>query len=98
MHDNVVSLRLDGSDITASPNSRPNPTSDSPRLEEWLKTLSLDNLLRLLDDLDAEDREFLMEGVRTNVRLAEYGLKHGPAPASARLWIVWSAKSSSAGT
>lgn len=78
MHDNVVSLRLDGTDITASLSSRPNPTSDLPRLEEWLKTLSLDNLLRLLDDLDAEDREFLMEGVRTNVRLAEYGLKHGP--------------------
>ncbi len=77
MHDNVAGLRLDGVDLAASPSAKPGPASNLPRLEEWLKTLSLDDLLRLLDDLDAEDRDFLMEGVRTNVRLAEYGLKHG---------------------
>jgi L-cysteine desulfidase len=52
--------------------------SEMPRLEAWIKALSLADLVRLLDDLDDEDREFLMEGVRTNMRLAEHGLKFGP--------------------
>lgn len=78
MHDNVTSLRLDDTDVPAARDARPIPASDMPRLEAWIKTLSLDDLLHLLDDLDNEDREFLMEGVRTNLRLAEYGLKHGP--------------------
>jgi L-cysteine desulfidase len=79
MHDNVVSVTLDGKSLPveeASP--RPVPKADAARLETWIKGLSLEDLVRLLDDLDDEDREFLMEGVRTNVRLAEHGLKFGP--------------------
>ena len=79
MHDNVVGVTLDG---TAQPLARTSAaagaSADMPRLEAWIKTLSLGDLVRLLDDLDDEDREFLMEGVRTNVRLAEHGLKFGP--------------------
>lgn len=78
-HDNVVSLRLDGKPMPLEPSSAgPTASGDGARLEEWIKTLTLADLIRLLDDLDGDDREFLMEGVRTNVRLAEYGLKHGP--------------------
>jgi len=79
MHDNVVSVRLDGALLPldqASPRSA--ASEDMPRLEAWIKTLSLEDLVRLLDDLDEDDREFLMEGVRTNVRLADHGLKYGP--------------------
>jgi L-cysteine desulfidase len=78
-HDNVFSLRLDGQSMPLDRFSAgPAASSDGARLEEWIKTLTLADLIRLLDDLDEDDREFLMEGVRTNVRLAEYGLKHGP--------------------
>jgi L-cysteine desulfidase len=47
------------------------------KMESWLKGLSLENLLELLDDLDEEDRQFIEEGIRFNLRLAEDGLKHG---------------------
>jgi L-cysteine desulfidase len=79
LHDNVVSVTLDGEPVPvdqASP--RAVPKADASRLEAWIKALSLEDLVRLLDDLDDEDREFLMEGVRTNMRLAEHGLKFGP--------------------
>lgn len=32
----------------------------------------------LVDQLDDEDRKFLKDGVTINMRLADYGLKHGP--------------------
>ncbi len=79
MHDNVVSVSLDGEPLPlARSSSRSGASEDMPRLEAWIKTLSLKDLIRLLEDLDEEDREFLMEGVRTNVRLADHGLKYGP--------------------
>lgn len=79
MHDNVVSVSLDGEPLPlARSSSRSAASEDMPRLEAWIKTLSLKDLIRLLDDLDDDDREFLMEGVRTNVRLADHGLKYGP--------------------
>lgn len=79
MHDNVVSVSLDGEPLPlARSSSRSAASEDMPRLEAWIKTLSLKDLIRLLDDLDEDDREFLMEGVRTNVRLADHGLKYGP--------------------
>jgi L-cysteine desulfidase len=79
MHDNVVSVSLDGAVLPrAQTSSKVAASSEMPRLEAWIKALSLADLVRLLDDLDDEDREFLMEGVRTNMRLAEHGLKFGP--------------------
>ena len=79
MHDNVVSVSLDGEPLPlARSSSRSAASEDMPRLEAWIKTLSLKDLIRLLDDLDEDDRKFLMEGVRTNVRLADHGLKYGP--------------------
>jgi L-cysteine desulfidase len=79
MHDNVVSVSLDGVLLPrAQTSGKVAVSSEMPRLEAWIKGLALEDLVRLLDDLDDEDREFLMEGVRTNVRLAEHGLKFGP--------------------
>ena len=79
MHDNVVSVSLDGAVLPrAQTSSTIAASSEMSRLEAWIKALSLADLVRLLDDLDDEDREFLMEGVRTNMRLAEHGLKFGP--------------------
>ena len=81
LHDNIVSLALDGQPI---PDHDLLPTLEDTggtnrlaELETWLKSLSLDQLIELLDDLDDEDLAFLEAGIEVNMRLAEYGLKHG---------------------
>ena len=80
-HDNIVSLVLNGQTVSDSPllskRSGGHSKSELSDLEDWLKGLSLAELYGLVDDLDAEDIEFLEAGVRFNLRLAEYGLKHG---------------------
>ncbi|MBI9084116.1 MAG: serine dehydratase subunit alpha family protein [Desulfobacterales bacterium] len=80
LHDNIVSISLNGRPVLDSPlikaleKSGGNPLTD---LETWLKRQTLEELLALLDDLDDEDLEFLRQGVDFNMRLANYGLKHG---------------------
>ena len=80
-HDNIISLTLNGQEISDSPllskRSGGRSKSELSDLEDWLKGLSLAELYGLIDDLDAEDIRFLEEGVQFNLRLAEYGLKHG---------------------
>jgi len=82
LHDNVASLRLDDQEIVENdllPHAaEKNGTSRLAELEDWLKSLTLDQLIELLDDLDDEDRQFLQAGVDVNLRLADYGLKNGP--------------------
>ena len=80
-HDHIVALRLNGRDVgdhplMAVPEGAPG--HDRTALEAWLKTLSLKDLLAMVDDLDDDDFAFLQEGVDQNMRLAEYGLKFGP--------------------
>jgi L-cysteine desulfidase len=82
VHDNIVSLKLNDEEVPDSPLLSAKTTGegdggDLAKLEEWLKGLSLASLIELLDDLDTDDLAFLEEGVRCNVRLADYGLKHG---------------------
>jgi L-cysteine desulfidase len=80
MHDNITSVKLNGepaSGATFQGKDNGGEESELVQLESWLQELSLDNLLDLVDDLDKEDLAFLEEGVRVNVRLSEYGLKHG---------------------
>jgi L-cysteine desulfidase len=80
-HDNIVSLKLDGRAITDSPFvSEIMASGDKTKLQKielWLKSFSLSELVGLLDGLDEDDIRFLEEGVLYNMRLAEYGLKHG---------------------
>ena len=82
LHDNIVSLALDGRTMTDHVLLPKAGSGDGKRrladLEAWLKGLSLDQLIELLDDLDDEDLKFLESGVDVNMRLADYGLKHGP--------------------
>ena len=81
LHDNIVSLKLNGREITDSellPHDAANQDKiDLQKIESWLKKLSLKKLVELLDDLDNEDLQFLEEGIQTNLRLAEHGLKFG---------------------
>lgn len=81
LHNNIVSLKLDGKDISDSPllSAPPLPSGKSrlAELEEWLRELTLQEIFDLLDEIDEEDLAFLQEGVDHNLRLAEHGLKHG---------------------
>lgn len=81
LHDNIVSLTLNGRRITDSSllaqDTKEKDSIGLDRLEAWLKGLSLARLLELVDDLDEEDRYFIEEGIDHNMHLAENGLKHG---------------------
>lgn len=79
LHDNIVSLKLNGKEVE-SPliSKRKKDNSALSELEEWLKKLTLEELVKLLEQLDDEDYKFLKEGVEYNLRLSNYGLVHGP--------------------
>ncbi|WP_319466124.1 L-serine ammonia-lyase, iron-sulfur-dependent, subunit alpha [uncultured Pseudodesulfovibrio sp.] len=79
LHDNIVTLRLNGKDVDSPLIVSSGEKGESPlaAMEAWLKELSLNDLLALTDDLDSEDFAFLREGVDVNMRLAEHGLKYG---------------------
>ncbi len=79
LHDNIVSLKLNGKDVDSPLLAKGAKKGESPlaAMEAWLKELSLIELMALTDDLDEEDLAFMQEGVDTNLRLAEQGLKFG---------------------
>lgn len=80
-HDNIVSLQLNGVEVSGHPllsvHGGGADKGDLALLESWLKSLSLADLVGLLDDLDDDDIAFLEEGVRFNLKLAHHGLKYG---------------------
>ncbi|MGE4423241.1 MAG: serine dehydratase subunit alpha family protein [Pseudodesulfovibrio sp.] len=79
LHDNIVSLTLNGKPVESplirvKADGAPSPVA---AMEAWLKTLTLNELMALTDELDEDDFAFLREGVDVNMRLAEQGLKYG---------------------
>jgi len=80
-HQHIVSLTLNGREMTGHPLLSGEECGgrrvNLEQVESWLRHLSLKRLVELLDELDAEDLAFLEEGIQTNLRLAEYGLKFG---------------------
>jgi len=80
-HDQIIRLTLDGKDLETHPllfNVLQDKEPDRANVEEWIKSLTLNELVALVDQLDDEDRKFLKEGVEVNMRRADYGLKYGP--------------------
>lgn len=81
LHNNIVSLKLNGEEITDSPllasSKRKGGKRSLTELEEWLRELTLEDILALTTQLDEEDLDFLEIGVNHNLALAEYGLQHG---------------------
>lgn len=77
-HDNITTLKLNKKNIEDHHllSKTAKDRKDVVKMETWLKSLSLENLLTLLDDLDSEDLRFLKEGVNYNIKLAEHGLTH----------------------
>ncbi|MBU1276809.1 MAG: L-serine ammonia-lyase, iron-sulfur-dependent, subunit alpha [Proteobacteria bacterium] len=87
LHDNIESLWLNGKPqenhplLSAKSSDGSNCMAD---LEDWLRGLSLDQLLALVEGLDQDDLDFLRQGMTYNLRLAQYGLKHGSGLAVGR--------------
>ncbi|MBI9109655.1 serine dehydratase subunit alpha family protein [Maridesulfovibrio ferrireducens] len=79
VHDNITSLTMDSLPITDSPLVKKTQAekADVFKLEDFIKKLSLDDLIDMINDLDKDDFTFLKEGITYNMRLADYGLKHG---------------------
>lgn len=81
LHNNIVSLKLNGVEVTDSPLLASVKGKNGKRtlaeLEEWLRELTLDEILELTTKLDEDDLNFLEIGVNHNLALAEYGLQHG---------------------
>ncbi len=81
MHDNISFLGFNDEIIENHPLLRANTdggVDENTQLERWLVNQSLEHFLNLIDELDSEDFEFLEQSILLNMRLAEYGLKHGP--------------------
>jgi len=79
LHDNIASLELNDKPVESDLVTPPTESGISPvaAMEEWLKSLSLNDLIALTDDLDEADLAFLQEGVDVNMRLVDQGLKYG---------------------
>ncbi|WP_319776773.1 L-serine ammonia-lyase, iron-sulfur-dependent, subunit alpha [Maridesulfovibrio sp.] len=79
VHDNIVSLTCGGEQVKDSSlvRTQQEQKADMSRLEEYIISLSLSDLVDMLYDLDEEDFTFLKAGITYNMRLADYGLKHG---------------------
>ena len=80
VHDNIVSLSLDGRAVENHPLiSKAAESQDNLQaLEKWLSQRSLQEFITLLDELDDDDLSFVREGVDHNMKLADYGLTYGP--------------------
>ncbi len=81
LHNNIIALSLNDRPVTDSPllgrGTKRGGKSSLAELEEWLVSLSLEDIYELVDEIDEADLAFLKKGVDYNLRLAEHGLKYG---------------------
>ncbi len=79
-HNHFDSLFLDGApqrghDFSGSGIQR---DGDVETLEKWPTSLSVGEIVDLLDDLDDDDVSYIRQGIQMNMRLVDHGLSHGP--------------------
>lgn len=79
-HDFLSSLTLDGRLQEAHPllSGGGLSASNLEELQGWLTSLSIGEMVELLEDLDDDDLSYIQAGIDMNERLVEYGLQHGP--------------------
>lgn len=79
-HDHLESLILDGQPQEGHPllSGQGDGEANLEGLESWLTSLSLGEMVNLLEDLDAGDLAYIQTGIDMNERLVKYGLQHGP--------------------
>ncbi|MHC4322861.1 MAG: L-cysteine desulfidase family protein [Planctomycetota bacterium] len=78
-HDNLTSLSYNGVPVQDNPlfSSSTKDHSAIHRLEEFLRSRTLAELIALLEDMDEEDYDSVMQGVRYNLELSKHGLDFG---------------------
>ena len=78
-HDNLTSLQYNGQAVDEHPLlARTNASQNAVhQLEEFLKRQPLVSLLAMVENMDAEDFEFVQQGVTCNLELADHGLAFG---------------------
>jgi L-cysteine desulfidase len=78
-HDNLTTLKHNDKAIMDHPLlcSTSKHKSAIGEIEDYLKEMTLKELVLLVESMDEEDYEFIMEGVRCNRKLAEHGLAFG---------------------
>ncbi|PLX66235.1 MAG: serine dehydratase subunit alpha family protein [Denitrovibrio sp.] len=78
-HNNIAAMKKNGQDVAidALCDESPDGKQDIAKMEKWLTTLELSDLMLMINDLDEEDFSFIQEGVDTNLKLADYGMKNG---------------------
>ena len=79
-HDHIESLRIDGEFQKDHPLLAGKGSEDSnvEDLKQWLTSLSIGEIVDLLDDLDRDDIAYINRGIDLNMELVKYGLSHGP--------------------
>ncbi|WP_286953228.1 MULTISPECIES: serine dehydratase subunit alpha family protein [Aminobacterium] len=74
-HTNIVNVALDGkSQYTLQGNSQNTQKSEEKSIPDQIKAMTYGELVRLIEDLDEEDVDYVMEGVRMNMEIAGLGL------------------------
>lgn len=78
-HNNIASMRKNGEELPLSSlcDEDTDTKKDIAKMESWLTTQELSDLLLMINDLDEDDLRFIRNGVETNMALADYGLKNG---------------------
>ena len=78
-HDDLKSLKHNGVPVRdhALLSSSTEDHSEICRLEEFLKSKALEELIALVEGMDDEDFDFVMKGVKYNLELSKHGLTFG---------------------
>ncbi len=78
-HDNLVNLEYNGVVVRNNPlfSSSKKDHSTIHKLEEFLRNQTLEELTALVDEMDDEDYDFVMQGVKYNLELSKHGLDFG---------------------
>lgn len=79
-HDHIASLSFDGKPQYGHPllSAATRQDVNISELELWLVSLSLKEMVSLLDSLDDADLSYIQEGINMNSKLVEYGMSKAP--------------------
>jgi len=73
-HDNIVYLSLDGNEVLNNRNEATDKaTKDNS--DEGFYNLSIDTIVKEIEDMDYEDIKFLLDGMEMNIQVAQAGIK-----------------------
>lgn len=77
-HSNIISVSRDGR-VIFEKNTLASPKNGEASVSEQMSRLSYGEVLEVVEQLDDDDIAFLMEGIRMNMKIAEYGFEEASA-------------------